>query len=164
MCIQARGNGIPGHYCGQRQNAHGPKETSGCGKLSDAHHGDRCMHLSQANRLLLVLHRRIFSNCMTTPRSHKEGRSMALGCHSGKSVHGSQDTYVQGTGANTTRFQPEVLCPDRCIWIWHGSCTLIGGRIQHNNHGPRTKEKTSPTPHCILLGHIHTNAMKLQCL
>jgi hypothetical protein len=115
------------------------------------------LQIPRIHRILLIFHPRLFEICKTTHQLNQKGNHLAMEDKGTTSVRILMRQDVFKTHFATTRFQPQILCPYRCISIQSRSHSIT--RKYRSND-----KETKAASHHILLNNIHPYQMKLQCI
>ena len=119
------------------------------------HHGHT--FILRVHGVLLLLHTKLFTHCLTHDPINMKERPIQLGSHLYPCIQTPQITNVRKTNTTTTRLHESLLSGNRCLSLGHGRCTLAGGRTKPEN------QQTNAMSSCLLLllKHVHANRMKL---
>src|SRR5712671_3638706 len=159
MCICSTSYRIPRSRPRGQYDPNGPYENQGRRRMAIPKEPHRRSLLSGVHRLLPVLHPQLLARRAPPARPNKESDTLDMERSSDNSVRNTKETHVLETSLNPTTVRQTVRSTYGRIGIWHGRHTLTRGR----NQPPKTV-KTSPPPHRVLLGNLHTNGEELRHL
>ena len=109
-------------------------------------------------RVLSLLYTKLLTYCLAPNPVNMKKCPIHLGSLMHLSIRTPQITNVHEANTMTARLHKSLLLGNQHIHLWHGCCTLTGGRIKPMN------SKTYALSDHLLLKHFHANQKKLQHL
>src|SRR5882672_8771711 len=158
MRIRTGKSRIPRSSPPRRNDPDGPGQGKRSSRLVTPQKCQRRSSIPGLHGILSLLHPELLKDRTPPNRPDKEGHTFPLGYPTNQSVRNAQNAYVSETNSPSTSLRRPLLPCHRCIGVRRGSRTLTGGRNQFQD------QQTHPTPHRILLSHVHPHRTQLRHL